>query len=78
MKSEKIRYLVLGFLLVFALLILTAGGNTSVGKYQVSITLLGTGEMGSQKIVVGVIDTETGVVKLQEYRKVPDSINLFE
>lgn len=78
MKSEMVRYLILGFLLCVALLVLTAGGNGSIGKYQVAITLLGTGERGSRQWVVAVIDTETGVVKFQEQSKVPDSISLFE
>jgi hypothetical protein len=70
--------LILGFLLCAALLILTAGGNGSVGKYQVALALLGTGERGSRQLIVAVIDTETGEVRFQEHSKVPESINLFK
>ena len=79
MKTEKIFYVILAVVLMVGLFILIgAGGNGSVGKYQLSTALLGTGEMGSKTFLVAVIDTETGVVKLKTYTKAPESINLFE
>ena len=78
LNSERLRYVVLGMLVVVALIVLVAaGGNGTVGKYQVSVVLLGTGERGSQKFIVAVIDTETGIVKLQAFSQVPESVSLF-
>jgi hypothetical protein len=49
-----------------------------VGKYQGSAIMLGTGEMGSRRLLVTITDTTTGEMKLMEYSKIPDTVKLIE
>jgi hypothetical protein len=59
LKSDKVRYLIFGLLLVVALVIVIgAGENGQVGKYQVAMNA------GNMAVYVTVIDTETEKLSL--------------